>query len=519
MPCPEFVSGGIKQLQNLVASRPLGSRLLLACCFALLIGELAAAQSASIGSARRAVDKAQVKSPSRQQVRALFVSDIHFEPFWDPDKVPQLASAPVSQWKAILSAPISRDRIEQFSALQLTCASRGTDTSYSLFDSSLHAMEMAAPDAKFITLSGDLIAHSFSCKYKKLMPQSTPEEYRQFVEKTIKFVLDSLRTAFPTAPVYAALGNNDSDCDDYKLDANSDFLAQTGGLVAEGFPAPQRRAAQRTFAAEGYYSVSLPFPLEHTRLLVLDNLFMSRKYTTCSGNADPAGAEAQIDWLRQELTEARQKKNRVWVMGHIPPGIDPFSTAIKLRNVCGGKPPDMFLNSDALPNLLAEFGDVIELAIFGHTHMDEMRLLKTNGQDADASQPGVALKMVPSISPIDGNMPSFTVALVDSPSARLADFQVFASSNESGSDATWKEEYDYAEAYKQSDFSAESLTRLVAGFQADPDASTEASKTYLRNYYVRDRSLELRLFWTQYVCAVSTYSIDAYRNCRCSKSK
>src|SRR5208282_1467916 len=176
----------------------------------------------------------------------------------------------------------------------------------------------AAPDAKFITLSGDLIAHSFSCKYKKLMPQSTPEEYRQFVEKTIKFVLDSLRTAFPTAPVYAALGNNDSDCDDYKLDANSDFLAQTGGLVAEGFPAPQRRAAQRTFAAEGYYSVSLPFPLEHTRLLVLDNLFMSRKYTTCSGNADPAGAEAQIDWLRQELTEARQKKNRVWVMGHIP---------------------------------------------------------------------------------------------------------------------------------------------------------------------------------------------------------
>ncbi|MGA8672447.1 MAG: hypothetical protein WB679_21405, partial [Terracidiphilus sp.] len=276
---------------------------------------------------------------------------------------------------------------------------------------------------------------------------------------------------------------------------------------------------QRTFAAEGYYSVSLPFPLEHTRLLVLDNLFMSRKYTTCSGNADPAGAEAQIDWLRQELTEARQKKNRVWVMGHIPPGIDPFSTAIKLRNVCGGKPPDMFLNSDALPNLLAEFGDVIELAIFGHTHMDEMRLLKTNVEDAGASQPGVALKMVPSISPIDGNMPSFTVALVDSPSAKLADFQVFASSNESGIDATWREEYDYAEAYKQSDFSAESLTRLVAGFQADPDASTEASKTYLRNYYVRDRSLELRLFWTQYVCAVSTYSIDAYRNCRCSKSK
>jgi sphingomyelin phosphodiesterase acid-like 3 len=514
--CREFASGGIRHLQNLIAWRPLGSRLLLACCFAFAMGKLAA-QSASAGSASPAIHKAHAKSPGRQQVRTLFVSDIHFEPFWDPDKVPQLVSAPVSQWKTILSAPTSGDRTERFSALQLTCASRGTDTSYTLFDSSLHAMEMAAPDAKFITLSGDLIAHRFSCKYKRLMPQSTAEEYRQFVEKTIEFVLDSLRTAFPAAPVYAALGNNDSGCDDYTLDPNSDFLAQTGPLVTGRFPASERKSAQRTFAAEGYYSVSLPAPLEHTQLLVLDDVFMSRKYTTCSGKADPAGAEAQIDWLRQQLTEAREKKKRVWVMGHIPPGIDPFSTAIKLRNVCGGKAPDMFLNSDALPNLLVEFGDVIQLAIFGHTHMDEMRLLKTDGKDADASQPGVAVKMVPSISPIDGNTPSFTVARVDSPSAKLADFQVFASSNETGIDATWKEEYDYAEAYKQSDFSVESLTRLVAGFQADSDASTEAAKTYLRNYYVRDRSPELRLFWPQYVCAVSTFRIDAYRTCRCSK--
>jgi sphingomyelin phosphodiesterase acid-like 3 len=148
-----------------------------------------------------------------------------------------------------------------------------------------------------------------------------------------------------------------------------------------------------------------------------------------------------------------------------------------------------------------------------------MRLLKPVSEENTTSQRGVAVKMIPSISPIDGNTPSFTVALVDAPSAKLEDFQVFASSNDTGIDAAWKEEYDYAEAYKQSDFSAESLTRLVAGFQADSDASTVAAKTYLRNYYVRDRSLELRLFWTQYVCAVSTYSVDAYRNCRCSKFK
>ena len=36
-------------------------------------------------------------------VEALFVSDIHLDPFWDPSKVDHLKDAPVSEWKAILA--------------------------------------------------------------------------------------------------------------------------------------------------------------------------------------------------------------------------------------------------------------------------------------------------------------------------------------------------------------------------------------------------------------------------------
>ncbi|MGO9438341.1 MAG: metallophosphoesterase [Terracidiphilus sp.] len=505
-------------MENLIASRRFRSSLAFVCCLALVAGRVAA-QSPAARSSHLSGLKTQANSTNQKQIRALLISDIHFEPFWDPDKVPQLASAPVSQWKAILSAPVSRDQAERFASLQLACTTRGVDTSYTLFESSLQAMKTAADDAKFITVSGDLIAHRFSCKFGILFPKSKPEEYRQFVEKTIEFVLGSLRASFPAAHVYAALGNNDSDCDDYTLDPHSEFLAQTGASVTENFPVLERKAAQVTFAAGGYYSVSLPAPLEQTRLLVLDDLFMSRKYSACSGKADSTEADAQIDWLRQQLSEARKRKQHVWVMSHIPPGIDPFSTAIKLRNVCGGKAPDTFLTSDALPTVLAEFGDVIQLAIFAHTHMDEMRLLRPNAEDAGASRPGVAVKLVPSVSPIDGNNPSFTVALIDSPTARLADYQVFAASNQTGIGASWTEEYDFAKTFKESDFSATSLAALIAGFQADPDALTDTSKAYLRDYYVRDRSLELRLFWPQYICAVSAYNIDTYRSCRCSHSK
>jgi len=380
-------------------------------------------------------------------------------------------------------------------------------------------MRAHAAQAKFVTVSGDLLSHAFQCKYNALFPGATPETYRAFVEKTLNYVIDELYGSYPGVPVYIALGNNDSDCGDYRLDPHSEFLTAAGKEVTKNFPASERQAAAESFAVGGYYSITLPAPIQNARLLVLNDIFMSKSYATCSNKPDTTAAAAQITWLRQQLDEARASKQKVWVMGHIPPGVDPYSTALKLRNVCGGKAPEMFLSSDALPNLLAEFGDVIQLTIFGHTHMDEMRLLKPDRQDGGASQPGVALKMVPSISPIDGNTPSFTVALIDSSTSRLVDFQVFAASNETGINAVWKEEYDYDKTFKQSDFSAASLSKLVVDFQADPDATTDASKAYLRNYYVRDRSLELRLFWPQYVCAVSAFNIDDYKTCRCSNSK
>ena len=42
----------------------------------------------------------------------------------------------------------------------------------------------------------------------------------------------------------------------------------------------------------------------------------------------------------------------------------------------------MFLSSEALAETMARFGDVIRLAIFAHTHMDEVRLLAGGGSSA-----------------------------------------------------------------------------------------------------------------------------------------
>ncbi len=347
------------------------------------------------------------------EIGALFVSDIHFEPFADPAKAARLKAAPVSEWNAILAEPASADQAAKFAELQQTCKARGADSSYALYQSSLTAIRADASKAKFVVLSGDLIAHNFSCKFDATFPNAKPGEYRAFVEKTINYVMRELRAALPGVPVYAALGNNDSDCGDYQLDPDGAFLADIGKTLTADLPAKERTEALRTFGEAGYYSATLPAPMAHTRILVLDDLFMSRQYATCGGKADPAPAAAQIAWLTKQLDAARQSKEKVWVMSHIPPGVNPYATATKVLDLCSGGKPQMFLSSEALPDAMSNYGDVITLAIFAHTHMDEMRLLKPTAAGAPEEgflAKGVAIKMVGSISPVDGNNPSFTVA-------------------------------------------------------------------------------------------------------------
>jgi sphingomyelin phosphodiesterase acid-like 3 len=159
--------------------------------------------------------------------------------------------------------------------------------------------------------------------------------------------------------------------------------------------------------------------------------------------------------------------------------------------------------------------------------MDEMRLLEPEGnaaasgsevalKQAAATNQAVAIKMVSSISPVDGNIPSFTIAKVNPATAVLEDYQVVKASNQTGVDTTWTTEYEYAKAYHQTEFSAAALKTLIAGFAADKEARTDASQAYIRNYFVGDMSRELSPFWPEYVCALNHLSAKSFAACVCA---
>ena len=273
---------------------------------------------------------------------------------------------------------------------------------------------------------------------------------------------------------------------------------------------------KKDFAAGGNYSVLMAAPMKNTRLVVLNDTLLSPKYKTCEGKRDTMGPDDEVLWLKKQLAEARLTGQRVWVLGHIPPGIDPYSTVEKFKDICGGEDPVMFLSSTRIPDLMAEYADVVKLGIFGHTHMDEDRLLERGGGSGRATaDSGVAIKVIPSITPVHGNNPSFTIASVNPTAASIKDYTVIEASNLTGDDTKWEPEYNFAKAYRRPEFSPASLKVMIDLFKSDKVAVLPESETYLRSYFVGDRSVQLVPFWMQYTCALNNYTGKGYAACVC----
>ena len=447
-------------------------------------------------------------------VDVLMLSDLHFDPYYDPAKISELRRAPISEWPAILSEANSSTRVTAFADLQRNCDVRGTDSPWPLIVASLRQARQREPAPLFITVSGDLLAHGFNCKLRRLDPSATPATASAFAAKTVSFVAQQLHAAYPSVPIYLALGNNDSGCADYFETPESPFLKSVAHSFAAELRDPQSRASlEATFPRLGDYSVMLPSPMRDTRLIVLQDIFQSVHYKGCNNEANSTPGAEQIAWLRKQLTEARAKGEQVWVMSHIPPGIDVYTTYHRYLfapgEACNVKQPLMFLSDNALGDAIAEFGDVVRLAIFAHTHMDEIKLL--HGPDG-----AVPAKLVPSISPINGNDPSFVVAQVSPQTATLMDYEVYAATNAQG--AVWNREYRYSDVYQLPDFSAKSVDELTIALINDKTGEDETSRAYERYFLAGGgtfAALGLQRLWPEYSCSLRELDPAAFRRCMC----
>jgi sphingomyelin phosphodiesterase acid-like 3 len=417
------------------------------------------------------------------------LSDLHFNPFYDPTLVPKLVAADVGEWPAL------------FASSQVTAPSAyGADVNDPLLVSTLAGLRSFAPDPDFVLITGDFLGHDFSQLFQQESPDKSPQAYRRFVRKTLEFLTARLTAVFPGKPVIPAVGNNDDFCGDYAIEPRGPFLSMLRE-VWEPLLGGRPGTFARTFPIGGFYS--LPHPtVPKLRVVVLNTVFFSRKYkNACGEGGDPAGFE--LGWLEATLDAAARDGERVWLIFHIPPGIDVYAT---LGNgVCPSTPVPLWGADDATGffQVLADNGGLIAAAFAGHTHMDEMRL-----------PPSMSfLHGTPAVSPIFGNNPGFQVFSYLRSSGELLDERTYFLNLVAPVPAPrWELEYGFQQAYGQTGYDGAAL-RSVRDSVA---SSAEVRDRYMTFYPMGSyQSSADKANWRAYWCGIDHFTPADFASCVC----
>ncbi len=412
----------------------------------------------------------------------LVVSDIHFDPFADPRIAEKLLVAPGERWRAIFAA-----------AGPQAISGYGSDANYALLESTLDAMRNAEDDPPVIVLTGDFLAHHFRTKFDKALPGNDEATYDAFVDNTIRFLASEFRAAYPHAQYVATIGNNDTYCDDYQMAPNSPFFAHFA--AAWGLPA----------TPNGYYTVKLPG--KDLTAVVLNDVFLAAKDTNAcvDKNANPAADE--LAWLNSTL--ASLSGRNVWLIMHVPPGVDTFSSLAEPA----GSPAVMFLAprwNDALIAALGNASANIVAAFSAHTHMNGYRLI-----GADPTRPRIGMLLNPSVSAIYANNPTFTMIQVAGDGvvqdARYYTLQdLLALSKDAHRIGSWHREYDFDAAYGRGVLDAAHLEALQHGIFDD-----EIIRRRFGLYYDggSGRAPITDATWRAYWCSNVALTATAYLAC------
>jgi hypothetical protein len=389
----------------------------------------------------------QTAPPPAIAGQVLVMSDLHFDPMADPRLVDQLAAVEPEQWGAILDS--SGDQ---------SLGRYGRDANWLLLRSALRQMAETLPHPAFVVISGDFLAHGFRREFDAAAKDHSDAAYRVFVRKTMQFLGQRLEQTFPATPILPALGNNDEECGDYQLQPHGPFLVDTLPILRRLVGSAGGPRFDRDWESYGNYSARVA----GIRILSTNTNFLSIHYRNACGSAvDGDPGRATLAWLEAELAAAKQAEERVWLLYHIPPGIDGYATL--RQGACPGTMIPMWdqAYAGAFFPLLRRYADTVLASFAGHTHMDDFRLI------ADAEgQYGFAL-ITPAVSPIFGQNPAFRTVTYDA-AGGLVDQTTYDLTNllqatgAGGAPPEWRAEYTFTRQWSLPRVGLPSLDRLYS---------------------------------------------------------
>ncbi len=338
-----------------------------------------------------AINLVYAEEPAKFNFLAL--SDIHFDPFITCKKQPcpliqKLRTAPAQQWAAVLA--------EQGAPLSTLME----DTNYPLLTNALVATGKISEEnhAAFVILPGDLLGHEFHHKYKYFSGDKTLSQYSTFVRKTLQFLTQQLKAAFPATDVYMVVGNNDSYSGNYSVKPDGQFFHDTGitwsNLIHDR---NNKLSMQKQFSSAGYYSVLLPNPA-NLRLIVLNTVLFSNGLKGKNVDTLDAVAVRELNWLHAQLQLSQQQHQKVFIVMHIPQSLDVYATQqtklFTLVHLWKSAYSERFVAE------INQYGATIGGILAGHLHRNWFQIIAVDNNK-------IPVIGITSISPVFGNYPGF----------------------------------------------------------------------------------------------------------------
>jgi sphingomyelin phosphodiesterase acid-like 3 len=328
------------------------------------------------------------------------ISDLHFDPFYDPTLFAQLEAQPASQWESIFQG----SAVTTFSAF-------GSDTNYNLLVVTLASLKQNLGASPVVIFSGDMLGHqiplSFCLAYSNLPPypisttcptmtDAGNEAMTEFIDKTVQFVSMEIRASVGNVPVIFVPGNIDTYSangagpdNDFLLDNALTFYTELLNSSVD------ETAFLSSFTTLGSYSAEPLGP--GLRVIALDSNPLAL--------GTPLSPNDELTWLDGELAAAQAANQKVWLVMHVPPGVNTTGTAQAAAQTSTpdetSEPAMMWQPAfqTRFMTILSKYPNLITLMIGGHTHMDEYRILPT----------GNLLYGIPGISPCFGNNPAYKI--------------------------------------------------------------------------------------------------------------
>ena len=305
-----------------------------------------------------------------------------------------------------------------------------TDTGMDLWNSFKTKIDSILGSNKppaFVICTGDLPAH-YKCDGSCYLTGNKLQKHNTELS-TVFIDLRNLVSKYKI-PLYYVPGNNDGIAGDYYSFANENQQTPFSLVPDAQNPYPALNVSGSGNIAPcmlsmphpsiGYYSA---LAISGLRVIALNSVIFSNKYESIDGVAQVDAGNEEMNWLAGQLQDAKTKGQKVYIAMHIPPGTDAYKfdrnkTHYTTWAVLPSAEHSWLKTFLSLAN---EYQTTISGIFYGHTHMDELRLLYdstgTNITEVAISTPG--------ITPLHGNNPGFKTVSFNQATMTIDNFTTY----------------------------------------------------------------------------------------------